>query len=311
MRMHPDQLHIDADIVRALVEAQFPQWRGRAVEEVRTSATVNAIFRLGSDLVARFPLVDQDPEEARAWLAAEADAAVEFAEVATVSAPRPVALGEPGAGYRLPWSVQTWLPGSDADVEDPGHSEDFARDLAGLIAGLRRVDTRGRHFGGAGRGGHLTDHDEWMQTCFANSERLLDVPLMRTIWAELRGLPEVDADAMCHGDLTPFNVLVHDGRLVGVLDAGGYGAADPALDLVSAWHLLEEGPREVLRATLDCGDVQWRRGIAWAFAQAMGAGWYYVESNPAMSRWARRTLDRIARSFTGSWLAGEAPQAGS
>lgn len=35
------------------------------------------------------------------------------------------------------------------------------------------------------------------------------------------------------------------------------------------------------------------RGKAWAFDQAMGAGWYYAETNPAMSRMGRRTLDRI------------------
>jgi aminoglycoside phosphotransferase (APT) family kinase protein len=96
-----------------------------------------------------------------------------------------------------------------------------------------------------------------------------------------------------HGDLIPGNVLVSNGRLAGVLDVGGLGPADPALDLVSAWHLLEAGPRRVLREVLGCDDCEWERGRAWAFEQAMGATWYYVESNPAMSRTGRRTLDRI------------------
>ena len=34
-------------------------------------------------------------------------------------------------------------------------------------------------------------------------------------------------------------------------------------------------------------------GAAWAFEQAMGAVWYYVDSNPAMSSMGRRTLERI------------------
>jgi aminoglycoside phosphotransferase (APT) family kinase protein len=101
---------------------------------------------------------------------------------------------------------------------------------------------------------------------------------------------------MTHGDLIPGNVLVADGRLTGVLDVGGLGPADPALDLVSAWHLLEAGPREVLRAALDSGDLEWERGKAWAFEQAMGVVWYYVASNPAMSAMGRRTLDRIMRA---------------
>jgi aminoglycoside phosphotransferase (APT) family kinase protein len=98
---------------------------------------------------------------------------------------------------------------------------------------------------------------------------------------------------MSHGDLIPGNVLVCGGRLTGILDVGGLGPADPALDLVAGWHLLEAGPRQVFRADLGCDDLEWERGKAWAFEQAMGAIWYYIESNPAMSRMGRRTIQRI------------------
>ncbi len=98
---------------------------------------------------------------------------------------------------------------------------------------------------------------------------------------------------MTHGDLTPGNVLVSGGRLIGILDVGGLGPADPAVDLVGAWHLLEAGPRQVLREDLGCDDLEWARGRAWAFEQAMGLVWYYLDSNPAMSRLGRRTLERI------------------
>jgi aminoglycoside phosphotransferase (APT) family kinase protein len=98
---------------------------------------------------------------------------------------------------------------------------------------------------------------------------------------------------MSHGDLIPGNVLVDRGRLAGVLDVGGLGPADPALDLVAAWHLLEPGPRQALRDDLGPSELAWERGRAWAFVQAMGAVWYYVHSNPPMSRMGRRTLDRV------------------
>ena len=295
--MHEDQLALDVGTVRRLVDEQFPRWRAQPIHRVLTSGTVNAIFRLGDDLTARFPLRPQEERQVRDWLRAEAAAMREFADVSSVPAPRPVAMGEPGDGYPLPWSVQTWLPGTDATVEDPSASTGFAQDLATLIARLRNADTRGRRFRGQGRGGHLPDHDEWMETCFRESAGLLDVTRLRAMWAGLRTLPEVDTDVMCHGDLIPPNVLVRGGRLAGVLDSGEFAAADPALDLVSAWHLLDDGPRTALREALGSGDVQWRRGMAWAFQQAMGLVWYYVQSNPAMSRFGRRTLLRLTRAL--------------
>lgn len=291
--MHPDQLTIPVATVRALVDEQFPAWRDLPIRPFASTGTVNAIFRIGDELAARFPLLPGDPGEVRQSLEAEAAAAREFAGRTRFPTPQPVAIGAPGAGYPGPWSVQTWLPGIVADDDDPSASIPFARDLAELIIGLRAIDTRGRTFRGSGRGGELSAHDDWLATCFANSESLLDLAPLRRMWTIMRELPRTAPDLMTHGDLIAGNVLVSAGRLVGVLDIGGLGPADPALDLVAAWHLLEASPRRVLREELGCTDLEWARGRAWAFVQAMGGLWYYVESNPVMARNSRRTLERI------------------
>jgi aminoglycoside phosphotransferase (APT) family kinase protein len=89
------------------------------------------------------------------------------------------------------------------------------------------------------------------------------------MWAQMRSLPRRTADVMVHGDLVPGNVLV------------------------GAWHLFDAGPRQALREDLDCGDLDWERGRAWAFQQAIGLVWYYAETNPAMSRLGRSTLARL------------------
>ncbi|GAA3469530.1 aminoglycoside phosphotransferase family protein [Nonomuraea roseola] len=291
--MHADQLTLSIEMVRTLVDKQFPQWRRLPVRSIAAQGTVNAIFRIGDLFAARFPLQYGDVESTRRRLESEAQAARELVGRTRFRTPEPVALGEPGAGYPLAWSVQTWLPGLVATDEDPGESVAFAHDLAGLINDLRAIDTRGRTFAGTGRGGDLASHDGWMETCFRHSEPLLDVPRLRRRWARMRDLPRDAVDVMSHSDLIPGNVLVSAGRVAGILDVGGLGPADPALDLVSAWHLLEAGPRQVLREELGCDDLEWERGKAWAFEQAMGVVWYYVDSNPGMSRMGRRTLDRI------------------
>ncbi|MFE0578554.1 aminoglycoside phosphotransferase family protein [Streptomyces sp. NPDC058874] len=294
--MHVDQVDVTTDIVAALVQEQFPQWSGEAIRPLPSTGTVNAIFRIGEGFSARFPLRPTDAAEALAVLEQEARASAELAQVSRFPVPEPVATGQPGAGYPMPWSVQTWLPGTVALDADPSGSDAFAEDLAAFIAALRNAETRGRRFSGDNRGGVLAHHDEWMAQCFEESEGLLDVPRLRRLWSRFRELPRTGADVMSHGDLIPGNVLVAGGRLSGVLDTGGFGPADPALDLVSAWHLLEPGPREVLRRTLACDDLEWARGTAWAFEQAMGLVWYYAESNPVMSGTGRRTLDRILAS---------------
>jgi aminoglycoside phosphotransferase (APT) family kinase protein len=220
--VHPDQLTVPAATVRALVDAQFPAWRELPISRVAAQGTVNAIFRVGDRLAARFPLVPRDVGAARDWLVAEAAAARELAGRTRFRTPEPVALGEPGAGYPLPWSVQTWLPGTVATDADPGDSMAFAHDLAEFIRDVRAIDTGGRVFAGTGRGGDLRAHDAWLETCFERSERLLDVPRLRREWARLRELPRGPAaDVMNHGDLIPGNVLVSAGRLAGVLDVGG------------------------------------------------------------------------------------------
>ena len=89
-----------------------------------------------------------------------------------------------------------------------------------------------------------------MDVCFRNSDHLLPVASLQREWERLRLLPRHSPDAMTHGDLIPSNVLVSADRLAGILDTGGLGPADQALDLVAAWHLLDAQRRLALHATL-------------------------------------------------------------
>ena len=40
-------------------------------------------------------------------------------------------------------------------------------------------------------------------------------------------------------------------------------------------------------------DVEWQRGAGWALQQAMGLGWYYEDSSPAMSALGLSTVRRL------------------
>lgn len=291
--MHTDQIVIDPDVARQMIHDQFPQYADEQIDRLETSGTVNAIFRIGSHASARFPLRASDPLTCASTLHNEAAAMIELAEHCPVPTPRPIGLGKPGPRYPLSWSVQTWIAGDIATPNGLAGSQTFAIDIANLIATLRAVSTRGRGFNGIGRGGNLPDHDEWMAVCFERSEGLLDVCRARHTWARMRKLPPAGPAVMSHKDLIPANLLVRGEHLIGVLDGGGFGPADPALDLVAVWHLLNREQRSTVQSRLGSSEAEWQRGAAWAFEQAMGLASYYQTTNPTMSALGRSTLGRI------------------
>jgi aminoglycoside phosphotransferase (APT) family kinase protein len=291
--MHTDQVLIDRNIARGMIIDQFPEYGHERIVQLETTGTVNAIFRIGSGVAARFPLRVMNPVECAEMLRKEVEAMTEFARHSPFATPRPLGLGQPGTDYPMPWLVQSWIEGEVATPNGLAASTPFALDIANLIASLRAAVTHGRRFDRQGRGGNLPDHDDWMDVCFRNSEGLLDVARLRRMWTRLRELPPSGPDVMSHRDLIPGNLVVHGERLVGVLDGGSFGPADPALDLVAAWHLLDRDRRDIVRRHLGSGDVEWERGAAWAFQQAMGLVWYYERTNPGMSALSRNTLSRL------------------
>jgi aminoglycoside phosphotransferase (APT) family kinase protein len=91
-------------------------------------------------------------------------------------------------------------------------------------------------------------------------------------------------------------VVVRGGRLTGVLDWGGAGVGDPAVDLMAAWKLLAPADRGRFRERLAIDDASWLRAQGWCVSQALVAlGYYTPESNPPIhaeaTRWLAAVLD--------------------
>ena len=291
--MHDDQVQLEPEQAAALILRQFPQFAGERIERLATAGTVNAIFRIGEGHAARFPLRLVEAGECARLLQMEVAAMQELSRYCPVPTPQPLGIGAPGLGFPMPWLVQSWIEGETTSPDAVSGSSVFALHLAGLVLALRRAEPRGRGFDGRGRGGRLADHDGWMQTCLMRSEGLLDVPPLRRLWPGFRDLRPPEHVVMSHRDLSPPNLLVEGERLVGVLDGGGFGPADPALDLASAWHLLDGERRALFRKAVAADAAEWRRAAGWAFEQAMGLIWYYRHSNPTMSTMGRTTLARV------------------
>ena len=56
------------------------------------------------------------------------------------------------------------------------------------------------------------------------------------------------------------------GALAGVIDFGGLGVGDPAVDLLYAWDLFDAQGRAVFARAAGADEAMWARSRAWAFA---------------------------------------------
>ncbi|WP_196465340.1 aminoglycoside phosphotransferase family protein [Streptomyces spinoverrucosus] len=286
--MHADEVDLDAQLVRRLIAGQFPQWAELPVRRLESSGTENAMFRLGGELVVRLPRhpgAVGDVEHELRWLP-------ELGPRLPLDTPRPVGRGEPGAGFPFPWSVYGWLEGSNPVAGALDEPERLAEDLAEFVVALRRVDADGgppNH-----RGVPPATRDEPTREAIAQLEGRVDTDAMTALWEEALRAPEYAGPAVwAHGDLSPGNVLVSEGRLTGVIDFGVAGVGDPAVDLIVAWNLLPAGARETFRQAVGADDAEWARGRAWALSISLIQLPYYWETNPPLAANSRHVIGEI------------------
>ncbi|MGH3647226.1 MAG: aminoglycoside phosphotransferase family protein [Micromonosporaceae bacterium] len=291
--MHADQIDITAEAVADLVADQFPQWRDHPVRAVASHGTVNALFRLGEEIVLRFPLRPSLDAESRQALVREQTDARRIAPCVPLQVPEPVALGEPGDGYPGPWTAYRWIPGKVAS-DETADLDAVARDLARFVSAFHKIDADGHSWDGRSRGGPLHTRDDYVRHALAESTHLTDTLGLTRVWARcLKAPPHNAPDVWIHADLMPGNLLVRARRLAAVIDLGAVCVGDPAVDLMPAWNLLTPRAREIYRRALDVDDATWERGRGWAVVQAIGALAYYVDTNAVMADTARRTLDAV------------------
>ncbi|MFI1654172.1 aminoglycoside phosphotransferase family protein [Streptomyces sp. NPDC020472] len=277
---------IDTGLVERLIAAQFPDWAGLPVREVDSAGTDNAMFRLGDEYAVRLPKAE--------WAAGQAEKEQKWlprlAPHLTLPVPVPVGRGVPGEGYDRSWSVFAWLDGDDAyrtPIADLAHA---AVELGRFGAALRRVDTSGapRSF----RGGGVTDWEGGAMTGAVRelgADGVLDAAAAHEAWESVLRLPQWDrAPVWLHGDLLPGNLLTRGGRLHAVIDFGGAGTGDPAVDLMAAWTLLTPETRPLFREAAEVDDATWARGRGWALCWGVVTEHHYRGKNQVLASVAHR-----------------------
>ena len=283
-RMHADQVDSDAALVRRMLAAEFPRWAHLPIVRVASSGTDNAVYRLGTDMVVRLPLIHWavgQVEKEHTWLP-------KLAPLLPLALPQPLAMGAPAEGYPWHWSVYRWISGETAR---PGRITDLRRaaiDLAGFITALHALDLADAPI--SQRGVPLASKDEEIRGAIAAMRHEFDAGALTAIWEEaIAAPPWHGAPVWVHGDLKDENLILRDGRLHAVIDFSCLGLGDPANDLDVAWDVFSGQHRATFRAALGLDDAAWARARGWAVLSVYGIP-YYEKTNPGIVARARRVL---------------------
>ncbi|MFI1157792.1 aminoglycoside phosphotransferase family protein [Streptomyces sioyaensis] len=291
-KMHPGMHPIDDGLVRRLIAGQFPQWAGLAVERWPSGGTVNAMYRLGDDMVVRLPLVQggaEDVSREQEWLP-------RLALHLPTRIPKVLGAGEPAQGYPWPWSVYRWLPGELPEAGALSEPVLLAEDLAAFVAAMRSISLSAAPK--AHRGGPVAAQDAETRAAIEELRGIpqedIDCDAAAAVWEEALRAPGWDGPPVwLHADLMPGNLLIDGGRLASVIDFGCAGVGDPACDLFPAWNLLPADARDVFREALAVDDATWIRGRGRTLSQALIALPYYRRTNPAMAHNARHVIRAV------------------
>jgi aminoglycoside phosphotransferase (APT) family kinase protein len=282
------EVDVDEPLVRAILRDQMPDLAMRPLRML-ASGWDNVIYRLGDDLVLRFPrrvLAADLVEHELRWLPG-------LAPRLPLPIPAPVRAGRPGRGYPWSWSVCPWLPGivaEEAEIADPTETAVVLGQFVAAMHEPAPEDAPANPF----RGVPLQDRAATMEERLETLDDLIDAPSVRACWEDLLDTPAWSGPPLwLHGDLHPLNVLFDNGRPSAVIDFGDLTAGDPATDLSVAWMMLTADTRPRFReAAGDVDDDTWRRAQGWALALAVA---YLANSAdvPLLARVGQRTIAAV------------------
>ena len=304
-RIHDEESDTTEVTVRALLDAQCPQWSGTALTYLRTSGTDNAMWRVrgpdGDDVVVRLPRRARDSAKVEHELdLLQRLSATSLRKV--VQTPTVRHLGRPQPEFPHSWGVLGWLDGIDAWTARRSLTRSLdllALDLAEAvreIGALSGVSVARRQPGDRGGpiGPLLQELEWWLTDPRWNASALIDVLAVRRCAAAAREVAVTPVpQRFVHGDLIPGNLLTRGRRLSAIIDWGSAGLADPAQDLAPAWAVFEGSSRRAFCEALDVDDATWLRARTCELVHAVGGTLYYLPRRHPLGDVMARTLRRI------------------
>ena len=285
-------IEISIDLAREILREQHPDLATLTLAAL-DEGWDNILFRLGCDLIVRFPrrqLAVALMRHEQRWLA-------EIARRCSMALPAPVRIGEPSQKFPYPWSVVPWIEGTPGDRVATFDQSACAAALGGFLRELHIVaplDAPKNEF----RGGALGLRGAIFAERCQMVEAELDLrPIRAAFDLAVNAAPWTQPRRWLHGDLHPANMIFRNGQLVGVVDFGDMCAGDPATDLAGAWMLLEQNQLEGFFETYGDVDSTLRaRSRGWAALFGVLFLSIGISGRATYETIGRRTLDLVAET---------------
>jgi aminoglycoside phosphotransferase (APT) family kinase protein len=266
----PQEVNITVELVRRLIDSQFPQWSQLPITPVAESGWDNRTFHLGDELSIRLPSAQEyheQVEKEQKWLP-------KIAPHLPLPISQPIAQGVPTEEFPWNWSIYKWLEGVSANQLSFSDNalETIAVQLAQFLAALHQYDPDEGPIPGLHnwwRGAHPSVYDLETQSLINELKEFIDPDKATLLWNRAISSTWQHDPVWVHGDVASGNILIKDDKISAIIDFGCMGVGDPACDLTIAWTFFKGNSRKLFKENLPLDEETWARARGWALWKAL------------------------------------------
>ena len=227
----PAEIDINPNLIRQLLQAQHSDLADLPLEYM-SEGWDNTMFRLGDEMTVRLPR----RAKAEQLLKNEQDWLPIIAKGFPIDTPIPIRNGQPTHFYPWHWSVLPWLKGETANRQQP--DDDQVELFVECLKKLHQPapdNAPKNNF----RGVPLIERAEDIEKRLASLKLKTNfiTKEIEEIWQAALNTTITEKQCWIHGDMHTRNILVHEGKISGIIDWGDMTSGDVANDLVPIWML--------------------------------------------------------------------------
>ena len=284
----PAEIDINPKLVHTLLQAQHPDLAHLPITYM-SEGWDNIMFRLGEEMTVRLPR----RQKAAHLLKNEQDWLPKLTKDFPIPTPIPIRNGNPDTNYPWHWSVLPWLKGDTANLQQP--DDDQVEVFIDCLKKLHQPATENTPkniFRGVPLMERASDIDKRLTSLKAKTNFITKE--IEQIWQAAIHAPMPSTSYWIHGDMHTRNILVHEGKISGIIDWGDMTAGDVANDLVPIWMLWAN--KSTRQRAFDIYEV-----TPELLTRAKGWGVYFAAvlldtglvDNPEHAEMGRVTLERL------------------